>query len=127
MEPVDQVNERGAYNTVPIYTTQKSQFGNSDLFLHAPKMPPNIELLGTLYNTPENFEGGKLRHFASEWENLTKNTWVIETILGSKIDFDFDPADIPMPHPIIFGKIEENFIDQEIQKLESQYLCHIYF
>ncbi len=111
--------------TVPIYTNLKSQSSCTGIFSKIPKLPKNNELLATLNNSPENFEGGKIRHFLPEWQKLTSNKWVIDTICGSRIDFDFDPLEIPEPFPILFDKREQDFIDQEIKKLTSQHVIEI--
>ena len=76
--------------------------------------------INDLQNTPDNFEGGKLRHYVENWELLTTDPWVLNTVSGSKIDFESSTEDVRRPNPIRFNRQEAIFVDQEVNKLASQ-------
>ena len=44
-----------------------------------------------MQNTVENFKGGKLKDFIHEWEGLTSDTFILNTIKGYNIELDEIP------------------------------------
>ena len=39
-------------------------------------------------NTPKNFEGGELTNYFEKWINFTKDNWILEQVLGVKVDLE---------------------------------------
>ena len=62
------------------------------------------------------FQGGKLRHFTSEWEKVTSDNWILQTICGYKLEITFSPWQPFKPNPIQFNQMEQKQIDDEISK-----------
>ncbi len=83
---------------------------------------PENDIIDTraLINIPKNFQGGKIGQWSENWKILTSNSWVINTVEGSKIDFDEDVEGIPMLPPIPFSKREEKNVEIELEKLLAQ-------
>ena len=74
-----------------------------------------------LINTPSNFKAGKTKVFKENWYNITRDTWILNTIQGSKVELYSVPRQTHIPKPFKFGPDEQMKIKQEIgQFLECQ-------
>ena len=69
-----------------------------------------------LQNTPENFKGGKLADNMNEWQKLTSDQWIIDTIKGYSIEFSDHPHQYQKPHEIKLSASEKAGLDSEIEQ-----------
>ena len=60
---------------------------------------------------------GRLAHFVKNWEQLTKDRWVLSTVRGYYIDFTSTPHQSRRPHPPKFNQSQEQLIQQEVETL----------
>ena len=49
-------------------------------------------------NTPDNFIGGKLADKLCEWEKVTSDRWILDTVKGYSIEFSELPSQSNQPH-----------------------------
>lgn len=61
-----------------------------------------------------NFVAGGLANKIREWEKITSDWWILNTILGYKIEFDEIPFQNKIPVPIKFNEKQTDIIDQEV-------------
>ena len=66
--------------------------------------------------TVSDFQGGRLRHFASQWEALTSDPEILQTVKGYQIDFESEPVQYSVPKEINFTNQEAEVVDSEIHK-----------
>ena len=60
--------------------------------------------------------GGRLGHFANNWEKVTKDKWVLSVVKnGYKIPFDKRPQ--LSPSPLFLSQTESKALEEEVQKL----------
>lgn len=57
---------------------------------------------------------GKLRSFVSNWKKITKDSWVLSTIMGYQIESDIKPYQNKIPSQINFNNQEFVLIQEEI-------------
>ncbi|CAG2191971.1 unnamed protein product [Mytilus edulis] len=91
-----------------------------------------------LQNFPNNFIGGKISLFFDRWKELTSDYWILDIIKGYKLEFENIPTQINKPHPLVFNAIENQYVQQEIDKFitkriiqpvtqtEDQYVSNIF-
>ena len=60
---------------------------------------------------------GCIKHFLANWEAITQDDWVTQTITGYKIEFLWEPQQNHRPPPITFTKKEEACMQTEIQSM----------
>ena len=60
---------------------------------------------------------GRPSHFASNWEIVTKEQWVLNTVRGYRIQFASDPHQSRRPHPVRFNQSQGKLIKQEVEEL----------
>ena len=64
---------------------------------------------------------GRLKHFISNWENLTQDQWVLEAIQGYRVPFTHQPTQPHAPKALHHSSEEEEMMQEEIQSmLEKQ-------
>ena len=61
---------------------------------------------------------GHLSHFASNWEIVTKDRWVLNTVRGYRIQFASNPYQSRRPHPIRFNQSQGT-----LRKQKSRNFC----
>ena len=71
----------------------------------------------TLQNTPDNFHGGKVKEFYSNWTKITSDYWILNTVCGYSIEFDSVPQQNRALPSLNFSKQEKQLVDIEIEKL----------
>ena len=67
-------------------------------------------------NNPNNFVGGKISRFLSNWENITSDPWILNIIRGYRIEFEQLPRQCNIPKELIFNDEETIHVQQEIEK-----------
>ncbi len=67
-----------------------------------------------MQNTPDNFRGGQLKLFLPEWQRITYDRWILNTILGYNIEMEVVPFQNCKPKPTMFSAYETALIDKEI-------------
>ena len=70
-----------------------------------------------LNNTPLNFNGGKVKDFFSNWETLTSDKWILQTVLGYAIEFNSLPHQERAIPSLSFNEAETKQVNIEIEKL----------
>ena len=66
------------------------------------------------------FKGGQLKSYYSEWEKLTSDSEILNTVRGLSIDFVNEPCQYKCPKPYSLSIFEQSVIDSEISKLLSK-------
>ena len=74
------------------------------------------DVTSRLKNTPDNFMGGKLAQHIEEWEKLTSDRWVLDTIQGYEIPLESVPEQNFLPGPYRLNYDEQKALDAEIEK-----------
>ena len=65
---------------------------------------------------PKGSTAGRLRHFRQNWQRITQDQWVLETVAGYRISFTHRPCQSSRP-PSHNSSEEISFIEDEIQSL----------
>ena len=60
---------------------------------------------------------GRLAHFVSNWEVITKDQWVLQTVRGYNIEFHTKPLQAHKPHPPKFNQEQDQLMKQEVETL----------
>ena len=70
-----------------------------------------------IVKTVQKVVAGNLKNFYHNWERLTSDRWVLNTVLGISIDFDELPCQefVPRPYKLTVSEIE--FVNEEINSL----------
>ena len=63
------------------------------------------------------FVGGNLANNIEEWENITKDPYILEAILGYQIDFEENPQEVESIREYTTTPEEASILDAEIDKL----------
>ena len=63
---------------------------------------------------------GRIMHFLSNWEAITQDTWVLQTIQGFRIEFLQEPKQSHRPSQITFTQKEEAYMQEEILSMISK-------
>ena len=63
---------------------------------------------------------GRIKHFLPNWENLTQDRWVLETVEGFRVPFRQKPFQQQLPKPLKHSKVEENLLQEEIQSMMAK-------
>ena len=74
----------------------------------------NIDL-NIITSQNEKFKAGNIKNFVSEWEKLTNDSMIIDTVLGCKIDLIDTPHQSRLPRPLVVSEEEALVIDKEIK------------
>ena len=61
--------------------------------------------------------GGRLRHFTTQWLQITQNPWVLRTVRGHRLEFSTTPLDRPPAHTRPLPVDQEEALDREIEEL----------
>jgi len=64
---------------------------------------------------------GHLTHFQGNWEAITQDNWVLQTISGFRIEFLQKPYQARRPPQITFTQKEEECMQEEIQSMLSKH------
>ena len=83
-------------------------------------MPVKLSVIPSVSKLPL---GGRIAHFYQNWQNITNDPWVLETVVGYKIEFLESPHQtyIPSMHA---SEEERDFIDQEVLSLHLKHAIH---
>ena len=64
--------------------------------------------------------GGRTKYYLKFWEEITKDPFVLDCILGCKINFTSIPVQSILPHQINFNREELLALLEMINKLENE-------
>ncbi|CAH2324444.1 Hypothetical predicted protein, partial [Pelobates cultripes] len=64
--------------------------------------------------------GGRLLHFIEVWQHLTTDSWVLNTVLGYRIEFVQPPVQTAWPHRIAFSSHDWDLVAKEILSLREK-------
>ena len=83
-------------------------------------MPVKLSIIPSVSKLPL---GGRRAHFYQNWQNITNDPWVLETVVGYKIEFLKSPHQtyIPSMHA---SEEERDLIDQEVLFLHQKHAIH---
>ena len=74
-------------------------------------------------STPQKiFEGGKLANYFDNWKNFTKDNWILEQVLGVKVELE--NVKLPEKKEINFKNEERKTVEEEIKKLLDKKVIH---
>uniref|UniRef100_A0A1X7TZP4 Uncharacterized protein n=1 Tax=Amphimedon queenslandica TaxID=400682 RepID=A0A1X7TZP4_AMPQE len=62
---------------------------------------------------------GRLAHFQSNWEKVTKNRCVLNTVKEYKIEFSLIPYQTQKPYPAQLNQTQQELVSQEIKEMIS--------
>jgi hypothetical protein len=65
----------------------------------------------------KHFEGGRIKHFVDNWQDLTSDEEILNTIQGLKLEFMKNPCQTQCPHQRQFNQAESAAIEKEVQNL----------
>ena len=60
---------------------------------------------------------GRVAHFHTNWQKLTKDRWVLDTVRGYEIEFTLNPHQRQAPYPTQLGQNQQELELQEITEL----------
>ena len=66
------------------------------------------------------FQAGQLAHKLCEWQKITSDSEVLQTVCGEEIEFVNFPHQVKAPKENKFSKAEQLVVEQEIKKLSSK-------
>jgi len=87
-----------------------------------------VKQLERIENTP--FQAGEIRHHLADWQELTSDFNILQTVNGMHIDFIESPVGLRQKYPIKFSKEEIEVVKIEIENLltkkviEKTHHCH---
>ena len=84
---------------------------------HVKSTPLSVLSMGIAPLGVTTSAAGRLAHFACNWETITKDRWVLNTIKGYTMEFHTTPYQAYEPHPPRFNQEQQFLVDQELQKL----------
>ena len=74
----------------------------------------------------KQFIGGRIALFYQFWQEITSDPWVLETVLGYRIEFVDFPCQEYLP-PLYMTAKELELIDQEIFTIQQKQAIHKFF
>ena len=63
---------------------------------------------------------GRLAHFHTNWQKLTKDQWVLDTVREYEIEFTSNPHQHQAPYPTQLGQNQQELVLQGITELISK-------
>ena len=84
----------------------------SQLMLPVYSPNPNPSLL-----EPPTQIAGNLKHLLQDWQKIINDPWVLEAILGYRIQFASLPVQQRVPRPYFMTQEEEKSLQQEVESL----------
>jgi hypothetical protein len=88
-----------------------------------PVLPPSMYLPFS----PININcptAGRLKHFLPNWEQITKDPWILQVEKGCQIDFSEAPVQVSPPKPMIVSVEYHLLNENEVQKLVTKGAIH---
>lgn len=68
---------------------------------------------------------GRLKHCISNWEIITKDPWVLETVQGFHLDLMSTPHQLSVPLAVPHSEENVALIDLEIQQMLEKEAIHV--
>ena len=63
---------------------------------------------------------GRLAHFITNWQKVTKDRWVLNTVTGYEIEFTSEPHQRQRPYPSQLNQSQQELVSQEITEMISK-------
>ena len=84
-----------------------------------------LNVLGIQYiahrNACQNLPlAGRISHFIYNWEVITKDAWVLNTVQGYEVDLTAQPYQCLPPKELSFNKEEAKALSTEVEKMLSK-------
>jgi hypothetical protein len=111
LTPLPKVSYNLPFNTNLDSIFNSAQFNIANCFTHN-------ELNSKNFLFANNFSGGCIKNFINEWQLLTSDREILQTVNGYVIEFFANPLQHSLPRFINFSQTEINVINNEID-----YLC----
>ena len=76
----------------------------------------------SLIESNKTFQAGQIKNFVDEWRNITSDRWIIDIVLGAKIEFE-DVLNLPISlqkHNKQLSSIEKTLFRKEIARLRNR-------
>ena len=61
--------------------------------------------------------GGRLAHFAKNWEEISNDPWILETIRGYQVEFHTIPQQVGYPNEIQLDATQSQALTKEVEEL----------
>ena len=68
----------------------------------------------------DNFYRGKISWFVDNWRQLTSDQWIIEQVMGVKVQITSDPSQAFDRREISFPASELKLVEAEVSALEKK-------
>ena len=79
-----------------------------------------IAAMGIIPLTIQASQAGRLAHFQSNWEKVTKDRWVLNTVKGYEIEFSLKLHQTQKPYPAQLNQTQQELVSQEIKDMISK-------
>ena len=80
----------------------------------------NTQAKGIVPIAIQSSPAGRLAHFMANWQILTKDQRVLNTITGYEIEFISQPYQYKRPHPNQLNQVQQELVSQEISEMISK-------
>ena len=88
-------------------------------------LPPGIMLHFNLFAINHLPLAGRLKHCISNWEIISKDPWVLETVQGFCLDLISSPHQFSVPLTVPHSQENMALIDLEIQQMLEKEAIHV--
>ena len=85
-----------------------------------PRTQCMIAAMGIVSLSIQAVPAGRLAHFLPNWQIITGDRWVLNTVRGYRIAFTSQPHQARRPHPAQLNQSQKQLVLQEISKLISK-------
>ena len=79
-----------------------------------------IAAMGIIPLTIQASPAGRLAHFQSNWEKVTKDRWVLNSVKWYEIEFSLKPHQTQKPYPAQLNQTQQELVSQEIKDMISK-------
>lgn len=107
----------GVYSTEPV---ERSASTTTDL-----QLQPEEEKLGDFSSPVRQFKAGNIRYHLDQWQKITNDSWVLQTVTGLKIPFKDLPFQSREPKPFKLSINQSDLLSQVIQNLQEKQVIEL--
>ena len=101
----------------PQLTQQEVEILNVENF---PQVHQVVNNLISSLNLSEFPTLGRLQFFLQNWEKLTSDPFILNTVHGFQIPFLSEPSQVASPHAIPMNSEQATLVDQEVQEMMNK-------
>lgn len=81
------------------------------------QLQPEEEKLEQLPSSVRHFRAGNISFHIDQWQKITSDSWVLQTVAGLKIPFKDLPSQLHEPKPFNLSKTQSDTLSQVIDQL----------